>query len=98
MSDEHIVRYTDTELREMIARGEDRTDWARVDAITDEELEAIIADDPDEPEVDWDAPSTAGVMLSLDFDLYRFFHDQGEGWRERMVEVLRAHQQANVKR
>ncbi len=42
-----IVRYTQDEIEERIARGEDRTDWARVDALSEAELEAAIADDPD---------------------------------------------------
>ncbi len=37
-SEERIVRYTRNELEEMARRGEDRTDWARIDAMTDEEL------------------------------------------------------------
>lgn len=82
----------------MVARGESRTDWARARAMTDEELEAIIADDPDEPVWDEDVPSKAGINLSLEVDLFRFFRDQGEDWQQRMVDVLRAHQQAALKR
>ena len=37
-----IVRTTLEEAKARIARGEDRTDWARVDALTEEELEASI--------------------------------------------------------
>lgn len=37
-SEERIVRYTRDELDEMARRGEDRTDWARLDAMTDEQL------------------------------------------------------------
>jgi hypothetical protein len=39
---ERIVRYTADEIDEMIRRGESRTDWAYVDALTEEELEASI--------------------------------------------------------
>ena len=39
---ERIVRYTADELDEMLRRGESQTDWARVDAMTEEELEASI--------------------------------------------------------
>ena len=38
-----IVRYTAEELDEMRRRGEDKTDWAKVDAMTEDELEASIA-------------------------------------------------------
>ena len=40
-------RYTADELLAMIARGESRTDTARVLAMTEAELEASIAADPD---------------------------------------------------
>ncbi|MBF0568546.1 MAG: hypothetical protein HQK95_06710 [Nitrospirae bacterium] len=43
---ENIVRYTAEELAAMCERGEDRTDWTKVDAMTEEELEASIAAEP----------------------------------------------------
>jgi hypothetical protein len=49
------VRYTTEEIDEMLARGESRTDWAAIKAVTEDELEASIAADPDdvhEP-IDW---------------------------------------------
>jgi hypothetical protein len=42
-----IVSYTSEELAAMEARGESRTDWQRVKAMTDAEIEAAIAADPD---------------------------------------------------
>jgi putative transcriptional regulator len=44
----NIVRYTRQQLEEMVARGEDETDWAKVDSISDEELEEIVRNDPDD--------------------------------------------------
>ena len=44
---ERIVRYTRKAVEERIARGKDRTDWARVDAMSETELEAAIASDLD---------------------------------------------------
>ena len=48
---ERIVRLTMDEVKERLAREGSRTDWARVDAMTPEELEAAIASDPDEAAV-----------------------------------------------
>lgn len=48
MSESRIVQYTLAEIEDMIARGESQTDWARAAAMTEEELEASIAADPDE--------------------------------------------------
>ena len=42
-----IVSYTEDELIVMRARGEDQTDWKAFKAMTDEEIEAAIAADPD---------------------------------------------------
>jgi len=44
MSGEDIRRYRAQELRLMRERGESLTDWARVDAKTEEELEAVGED------------------------------------------------------
>ena len=51
---EDIRRYTLEEIRAMRERGEDRTDWAKVDAMTEEDIEAAIASDPDEAGIEWD--------------------------------------------
>ena len=47
-----IERYSADDLEAKRRRGESRTDWAKVDAMTESELEASIAADPDEPTVD----------------------------------------------
>ena len=49
------VRYTVEEIDAMLARGDSRTDWASVKGMTEEELEASIAADPDDvhAQVDW---------------------------------------------
>jgi hypothetical protein len=41
------VRYTAEQLGVMRQRGESRTDWAKVDAMTEAELDASTAADPD---------------------------------------------------
>jgi hypothetical protein len=58
----NIVRYTAKELDELRQKGESRTDWARVDAMTEEELEASIAADPD------DFAGGIAVYAARDFD------------------------------
>lgn len=61
---EHIVRYTDEELRAKLERGEDRSDWERAASLTEEEINAAIAEDADEAglNVDW---SSATVRFPL---------------------------------
>lgn len=47
-SDGTIRKYTRRDIEEMIARGEDRTDWAKVDSISEAELDEIVRNDPDD--------------------------------------------------
>ena|SRR5680860_1495067 len=99
----NIVRYTADELRAMRKRGEDMTDWARVDAMTEEELEAAIASDPDEPkewEYDWDnvivgiPGSKQQITLRIDGDIIDWFKAAGKGYQTRINTVLRRYVEA----
>ena len=90
-------RFSARELRAMRARGEDRTDWARVDAKTEEELERDIASDPDWKDIqkDWylnAVPVRPKKLLSLriDSDLVDWFKSQGPGYQTHINAVLRA--------
>mgnify|MGYP001405587622 CR=1 FL=1 len=78
-----------------------QTDWARVDAMTDEEIEAAIADDPDAASI-WTEEEFARShllvpmsqrdhWLRLDDDIVAWFARYGEERDARMREVLRAY-------
>jgi uncharacterized protein (DUF4415 family) len=94
-----IVRYTAEELDEMRRLGEDRTDWAKVDAMTEEELEASIAADPDDihEEIDWSTavkglpPIKKHINIRLDGDVLEWFKATGKGYQTRINNVLRAY-------
>ena len=91
---ERIMQYTADEIDEMRRRGESRTDWARVNAMTEEELEASI-DFEDEGEFDLSTlqPGIPGptrpVTLRLDVEVLEWFEAQGAGYKWRMSNVLR---------
>ena len=53
-SDDDTVRYTMAEIKAMLARGEDQTDHERLARMTNADIEAQAAD---EPEFDWSKPS-----------------------------------------
>ncbi len=101
-NDENIVRYTPEELRDLIRNGQDRTDWEKVDSMTDEKLEELIANDPEEQAnlPDWTKiPSgplepKEQITLRIDADVLRFFREQGRGYQTRMNVVLRAYMEA----
>jgi len=82
-----------------------RTDWARVDALTDEEIEAAIASDPDAAPILDEAwfreaeiviPATkVSTSIRVDNDVMGWFRQQGKGWQTRMNAVLRAYAKAH---
>ena len=102
---EHIVSYTAQDLREMRAGGEDKTDWARVQALTHEEIEASI-DFEDEGEFDFNKASanyplpqpTRRVTVRLDQDVIEWFEETGKGYETRMSAVLRSYVEAEKRR
>ena len=87
-------------------RRKGKTDWARVDALTDEDVEAAIANDPDWEElrdVDWtDAvlvipPKKKAISIRVDEDVLDFFKREGEGYQRRINAVLRSYMQQKAK-
>jgi len=102
---ETIVSFSAEELDAKLVRGKDKTDWARVDAKTEEELAADMASDPAWEGVpgDWVSrgrlafgpPVPRGVMkrqvtMRFDTDILDYFKGQGRGWQTRMNTVLRS--------
>jgi uncharacterized protein (DUF4415 family) len=92
---EHIVRYSADELETMRQRGEGRTDWDRLRAMTDEEVEASI-DHVEEGEFDWSTTQVGipgpkrQLTVRFDQDVIEWFKTQGPGYQTRMNAVLRS--------
>jgi uncharacterized protein (DUF4415 family) len=86
------VRYTAGEIRAMRRKGEDRTDYGRIDAMTQAEVEAAAAG---EGEFDWTRAQTGfpspkrQLTMRLDGDIIDWFKRQGRGYQTRMNAVLR---------
>ncbi len=88
---EKIVSYTSEELAAMRERGESRTDWQRVKAMTDAEIEAAIAADPDAEEItdeDWQH-ATMTVPLQLDAEMMTWLQAQGEDYQAHIHRLVR---------
>jgi uncharacterized protein (DUF4415 family) len=107
MSKENFVRYTADEVREMVARGESKSDWARIDAMTDAEIEAAMRDDPDWADfrdIDWSKviavyPIPKGaISIRLDRDVIDFFKSTGKGYQTRINAVLRHYMDETLKK
>jgi uncharacterized protein (DUF4415 family) len=92
------VRYTAKQIKRKIARGEDRTDWRKVDQVTGTKLDASIHSDPDEghAEPDWTkavlgTPTPKDhINIRIDHDVLEWFKSNGKGYQTLMNNVLRA--------
>lgn len=98
----YIIEHPDGRLE----RQKSETDWARVDALTDEEIEASIANDPDWAEfkgLDWSnavvvvPPKKQAISIRVDQDVLDFFKREGAGYQRRINAVLRSYMQQKQK-
>ena len=86
---------------------EDRTDWARVDAMTDEEIERNAREDPDSipvDSIDWTQATLViplnkeSIHLRLDPDILAWFRSTGPKYHTRINQVLRSYVEAQQRR
>lgn len=100
-----IVRHSSAQLDTMRQAGKSRTDWARVKAMKDSEI-----DFSDSPELTPEAFARAVVRkgltpvmakaqltLRLDADVLDWFRAQGRGYQTRINALLRAYRDAHRK-
>ena len=93
MSEKHYTK------RHAGDRRKGKTDWDRVDAMTDEDIDRTIAEDPDSDPADFDwskaevvyRPKKLAVSIRLDEDVLEYFRAQGPGYQTRINAVLRAY-------
>ena len=106
MSKESITRISADEIRRKRAQGErSLTDWARVDALTDEDIERAMREDPDwadhidvnwaDAEIVYPVAKTA-VSIRLDQDVIDFFRATGKGYQTRINAVLRHYMREKI--
>lgn len=95
----NIVKYSAEEIDDMIRRGESRTNWARQEAMTYDEIEAQIAADPDEAGMVYDWANATSEMpkpkadlhMRVDHDILDYFKKAGKGYQTRINAVLRSY-------
>jgi uncharacterized protein (DUF4415 family) len=92
----YIVEHEDGRLERL----QDKTDWARVDALTDDEIEAAARADPDWDgllDIDWSQVEITRparkqpISIRLDEDVLSFFKSEGAGYQKRINAVLRSY-------
>jgi len=92
----------------VVSRGAPRrgkTDWAAVDALTDEQIAEAVRNDPDAVplNVDWsDAvlvipPKKKAISIRVDEDVLDYFKTEGAGYQRRMNAVLRSYMEQRRK-
>jgi uncharacterized protein (DUF4415 family) len=100
------MRYTAKQIKAKIARGEDRTNWDKVDAVIGARLEASIRADVDDihSEPDW-TQTIMGIParkdhinIRVDHDVLEWFRSNGKGYQTLMNNVLRAFVQTRQQR
>ena len=100
MKKEHIV------TRKWGDRRKGKTDWGRFDAMTDKDIEAAIANDPDWEgieDIDWSKAvlivptKKKAISIRIDEDVLDFFKREGDGYQRRMNAVLRSYMEQAAK-
>jgi uncharacterized protein (DUF4415 family) len=98
---------TTTVFREAPRRTRIRSDLDKLRRLTDEEIEASIANDPDWEEfkdIDWSKavviipPKKKAISIRVDEDVLDYFKKQGAGYQRRMNAVLRSYMQQKRKK
>jgi uncharacterized protein (DUF4415 family) len=100
MKDEDITRVS----RDHPQRG--KTDWAAVDALTDDEIEEAVRNDPDAVplDIDWSKavlvipPKKTAISIRVDEDVLDYFKKEGAGYQRRINAVLRSYMQQKRKK
>jgi uncharacterized protein (DUF4415 family) len=97
-----IVEHPDGRLE----RNRSETDWERLKAFSDEEIEQSIANDPDWKDfsaMDWSEadfvapPKKKAISIRIDGDVLDYFKKQGAGYQKRINAVLRGYMNASRK-
>ncbi len=99
------MKKSHTVTRKWGDRRKGKTDWARVDALTDEDIAKAVANDPDAAPLDIDWSDAVLVMpakkkaisIRVDEDVLDFFKKEGDGYQRRINAVLRSYMQQKAK-
>lgn len=86
-------------------RRKGRTNWEKLRKLTDEEIEASIASDPDWSD-DWNwseavlviPPKKKAISIRVDEDVLDYFKKGGSGYQRRINAVLRSYMQQKRKK
>jgi uncharacterized protein (DUF4415 family) len=93
----NITRFSADQIRRKIARGGSKTDWKRVNAMSQAEVERLADRDEGPLPEDWESaiavglpPAKRDIHIRLDGDILDWFKARGKGYQTRINAVLRA--------
>jgi uncharacterized protein (DUF4415 family) len=100
------MKNTHTIKREWGDRRKGKTDWAAVDALTDEQIAEAVRNDPDAAPIDLDwsdavlviPPKKTAISIRVDDDVLDYFKQQGAGYQRRINAVLRSYMEQKSKK
>ena len=94
---ELIARASAADIKERLERGESKTDWQRVKAMTQAEVERLADEDEGSLPEGWEntvvmglPPRKKDVHIRLDSDILDWFKSHGTGYQTRINAVLRS--------
>jgi uncharacterized protein (DUF4415 family) len=94
---ENIARSSADKIRRKIARVESKTDWKRVTAMSQAEVERLADKDEGPLATDWESavmvglpPAKQDIHIRLDGDILDWFKARGRSYQTRINAVLRA--------
>ena len=92
-----IVRYTTKQLQELERQGKTKSDWKRVKAMKDKDIN-VGGDSPEITAEMWRnavvtdrRPPKKNITLRIDPEIIDWFKSKGKGYQTRMNAVLRAY-------
>jgi uncharacterized protein (DUF4415 family) len=93
----NIARFSADKVRRKIAPGQSKTDWKRVAAMSQSQVERLADKDEGPLAPDWEGtvivglpPARQDVHMRLDGDVLDWFKARGRGYQARINAVLRA--------
>ena len=95
MSEHNIEAYSSEELEAMRRRSEGKTDWERLAAMKEEDID--FSDIPELDETAWEnaqiviPESEEEVTIRIDSDVLSFFQKEGPDYQSRIKAVLKAY-------
>jgi len=105
---EHVTMNEKRSKRHSIgsSRSGSRTDWQYLDSLTDDEIAAAVARDPDAApfDIDWShavlvvPPKKKAISIRVDPDVLDYFKKEGAGYQRRINAVLRSYVEQKQKR